>query len=59
MFLVLFASDEINFKNRILTDYIESRTNRAISIDSVSSQFNDLPRATAFSDVFSFDIDVS
>ena len=53
----VFASDEINFGNRILTDYIESRTNRAISIDSVSSQFNDLPRATAFSDVFDFDID--
>ena len=51
-----FASDEINFGNRILTDYIESRTNRAISIDSVSSQFNDLPRATAFSDVFDFNI---
>ena len=38
------------------SDYIESRTNRAISIDSVSSEFNDLPRATAFSDVFGFDI---
>ena len=53
----VFASDEINFGNRILTDYIESRTNRAISIDSVSSQFNDLPRATAFSDVFDFNLD--
>ena len=52
----LFASDEINFANKILTDYIESRTNRVIPIDSVSSQFNDLPRATAFSDVFSFNI---
>ena len=52
----LFASDEINFANKILTDYIESRTNRVISIDSVSSQFNDLPRATAFSDVFGFNI---
>ena len=52
----VFASDEINFGNRILTDYIESRTNRAISIDSVSSQFNDLPRATAFSDVFDFNL---
>ena len=52
----LFASDEINFANKILTDYIESRTNRAISIDSVSSEFNDLPRATAFSDVFDFNI---
>ena len=53
----LFASDEINFSNKILTDYIESRTNRVIPIDSVSSQFNDLPRATAFSDVFEFNID--
>ena len=53
----LFASDEINFGNRILTDYIESRTNRAITIDSVSSEFNDLPRATAFSDVFDIDLD--
>jgi len=52
----LFASDEINFSNKIITDYIESRTNRAISIDSVSSEFNDLPRATAFSDVFDFNI---
>ena len=50
------ASDEINFSNRILTDYIESRTNRVITIDSVSSEFNDLPRATAFSDVFGFNI---
>ena len=50
------ASDEITFGNKILTDYIESRTNRAITIDSVSSQFNDLPRATAFSDVFDFNI---
>ena len=53
----VFLSDEINFGNKILTDYIESRTNRAISIDSVSSQFNDLPRATAFSDVFAIDLD--
>ena len=51
-----FASDEITFGNRILADYIESRTNRAITIDSVSSEFNDLPRATAFSDVFDFNI---
>ena len=52
----LLASDEINFANKILTDYIESRTNRVISIDSPSSEFNDLPRATAFSDVFDFNI---
>ncbi|SVB75769.1 uncharacterized protein METZ01_LOCUS228623, partial [marine metagenome] len=54
----VFASDEINFGNRILTDYIESRTNRAITIDSISSEFNDLPRATAFSDVFDFNLDL-
>ena len=48
------ASDEINFSNKIITDYIESRTNRVIPIDSISSQFNDLPRATAFSDVADF-----
>ena len=53
----VFASDEINFVNRILTDHIESRTNRAITIDSVSSEFNDLPRATAFSDIFDFNLD--
>ena len=50
------ASDEIKFSNRILTDYIESRTNRAISIDSVSSEFNDEPRSTAYSEISSFDI---
>ena len=50
------ASDQINFDNRILTDYIESRTNRVITIDSISSEFNDLPRADAFSDVFGFNL---
>jgi len=54
----VLASDEINFDGKIITDYIESRTNRAISIDSVSSEFNDLPRSTAFSDIASFDINV-
>ena len=49
-----FLSDEINFSGKIITDYIESRTNRVIPIDSISSQFNDLPRATAFSDVADF-----
>ena len=52
----LLASDEIRFDNRIITDYIESKTNRAISIDGISSQFNDLPRATAYSDIASFDL---
>lgn len=53
----LLASDEIRFDNRIITDYIESRSNRAISIDSISSQFNDLPRSTAYSDIASFDFE--
>ena len=52
----ILASDEIRFDGKILTDYIESKTNRAISIDSISSQFNDLPRSTAFSDIAFFDI---
>ena len=52
----VIASDEIRFDGRIITDYLESRTNRALSIDSVSSEFNDVPRATAFSDIASFDI---
>jgi hypothetical protein len=52
----VLASDEIKFGNRILTDYIESRTNRAISIDSVSSQFNDQPRSTTYSEISNFDI---
>ncbi len=51
------ASDEVHFENKILTDYIKSNTNRALSIDSVSSQFNDLPRATAYSDIASFNLD--
>ena len=52
----LLTSDEINFSNRILTDYIESKSNRVITIDSVSSQFNDEPRADAFSDIFGFNL---
>ena len=52
----VIASDEIRFDGRVITDYLESRTNRALSIDSVSSEFNDLPRATAYSDIASFDI---
>ena len=48
------ASDEINFSGKIITDYIESRTNRVIPIDSISPEFNDLPRATAFSDIADF-----
>ena len=51
------ASDEIRFDGRVITDYLESRTNRALSIDGISSEFNDLPRATAFSDIASFDIE--
>ncbi len=51
------ASDEIFFDNKIITDYIEARSNRALSIDSVSSEFNDLPRATAYSNIGDFNTD--
>ena len=51
------ASDEIKFDNIILSDYSESRTNEAISIDGISDQFNDLPRATAFSDIADFNLE--
>jgi hypothetical protein len=51
-----FISDEIVFKNRILTDYFESIGNRVLSIDDISGQFNSEPRATPFSVVETFDL---
>ena len=51
-----FISDEIVFKNRILTDYFESIGNRVLSIDDISGQFNSEPRATPFSIVDTFDL---
>ena len=51
-----FISNEIIFKNRILTDYFESIGNRVLSIDDISGQFNSEPRATPFSIVDTFDL---
>ena len=45
------VSDEVVFKTKILQDYIESIGNRVLSIDDVSSQFNDLPRTDRFAAV--------
>ena len=42
-------SDEIIFNSRILEDYIESITNRALSLDDISNNFNNIPRTTAYS----------
>lgn len=49
-------SDEIIFSNRILTDYAESIGNRVLSIDDISSQFNNNPRPTRFSEVHRFNL---
>ena len=49
-------SDEITFQNRILIDYAESVGNRVLTIDNISSDFNDLPRTTPFSEVGRFSI---
>ena len=50
-------SDEIIFSNRILTDYAESVGNRVLSIDDISSQFNNNPRPTRFSEVHRFNLE--
>ena len=47
-------SNEINFNNKILSDFTESVGNRVLSIDDISSQFNSNPRSTAFSIVATF-----
>jgi len=49
-------SDEIYFSTRVLTDYFESFGNRVLSIDDISTQFNDTPRAERFSIVKKFDL---
>ena len=38
------VSDEIKFKNSILTDYVESVGNRVLVIDDISNRFNSNPR---------------
>ena len=49
-------SDEIFFNSRVLTDYFESFGNRVLTIDDITPQFNDTPRATRFSVVKKFDV---
>jgi hypothetical protein len=48
----LAFSDEIIFKTRILTDYAESISNRVLTIDDISGEFNNNPRTTPFTEVF-------
>ena len=48
------VSNEIIFKNRVLTDYFESVGNRVLIIDDISDQFNSNPRPTRFSTVDRF-----
>ena len=49
-------SNEITFKNRILTDYFESVGNRVLLIDDISVLFNSNPRPTKYSQVYRFPI---
>jgi len=53
------VSDEIKFKNRIITDYFESTGNRVLLIDDISNLFNSDPRTTPFSIVDEFSLDNS
>ena len=47
-------SDEITFSSRILIDYYESISNRVLSVDDISGEFNSNIRATKFSIVHRF-----
>ena len=42
------ASDEVFFNGKLIKDYSESRSNRALTIDDVSTEFNSEPRPTRF-----------
>ena len=44
-------SDNIIFKNKILTDYEESVGNRVLNVDNVADTFNSNPRPTRFTGV--------
>ena len=50
-------SDKIYFGSRILTDYFESFGNRVLTIDDISTQFNNTPRSTKFSNIKTFSLD--
>jgi len=45
-------SDEINFENRILTDYAQSVGNRVLNVDDISGDFDDNARTSRYADVF-------
>ena len=47
-------SDEITFKTRIISDFIESISNRVLLIDDISSQFDSNQRSTQFSNITRF-----
>ena len=51
----VLSSNEINFKNKILTDFFQSVGNRVLTIDDFSGSFNDTSRSTDFSIVSSFE----
>ena len=51
-----YVSDEIHFKSKILTDYLESIGNRVLLLDDISNQFNSFARATRFDVVDLFDV---
>ena len=48
------ASDEIYFNGKLIKDYSESRSNRGLTIDDVSTEFNSEPRPTRFESVDQF-----
>ena len=49
-----FISDQIIFDNKILIDYNESISNRALSIDDFSDTFNSVTRSEKYSDVVDY-----
>ena len=51
----VYISNEITFKNRILTDFLQSIGNRVLEIDNISDQFNSNARPTPFSVVASYE----
>ena len=51
----VYISDEIIFKNRVVTDFLQSIGNRVLEIDDFSNQFNSNARATPFSIVASYE----
>jgi hypothetical protein len=50
------VSNEIYFNSKVLTDYFESFGNRVLTIDDISTEFNDTPRPTRFSIVDTFEL---